>query len=72
MADVPGRIRFPGPSYLIDRPKGRVLFDGGLHPDTQTDVRGRVGNELADLFDVEFRPGEEITSRLEALDIAAD
>ena len=72
MADVPGRIRFPVPAYLIDHPKGRVLFDSGLHPDTQTDVRGRVGDVLADLFEVEFRPGEEITARLEALDIAAD
>ncbi|MEE8172289.1 MAG: N-acyl homoserine lactonase family protein [Alphaproteobacteria bacterium] len=72
MADAPGRIRFPVPAYLIDHPKGRVLFDSGLHPDIQTDVRGRAGDTLADMFEVEFRPGEEIKARLEALDIAAD
>ena len=72
MADVPGRIRFPVPAYLIDHPKGRVLFDSGLHPDIQTDMRGRAGDVMADLFEVEFRPGEEIEARLAALDIAAD
>ena len=72
MADTPGRIRFPVPAYLIDHPKGRVLFDSGLHPDIQSDVRGRAGDTLADLFEVEFRPGEEIKARLKAFDIAAD
>ena len=35
-------------------------------------MRTRVGDELADLFEVEFRPGGEIKARLEALDIAAE
>ena len=34
MADMLGRVRFPVPAYLIEHPKGRVLFDSGLHPDT--------------------------------------
>ena len=72
MADAPGRIRFPVPAYLIDHPKGRVLFDSGLHPDIQTDMRARAGDVLAGLFEVEFRPGEEIKARLETLDIATD
>ncbi|MEC9455052.1 MAG: N-acyl homoserine lactonase family protein [Pseudomonadota bacterium] len=72
MADAPGRIRFPVPVYLIDHPKGRVLFDSGLHPDFQTDMHARAGDVLADLFEVEFRPGEEIKARLETLDIATD
>ncbi|MDP7342721.1 MAG: N-acyl homoserine lactonase family protein [Alphaproteobacteria bacterium] len=49
-----------------------MLFDSGLHPDIQTDMRGRAGDVMADLFEVEFRPGEEIEARLAALDIAAD
>ena len=72
MADAPGRIRFPVPAYLIDHHKGRVLFDSGLHPDIQTDMRARAGDALAGLFEVEFRPGEEINARLETLDIATD
>ena len=71
-ADALGRIRFPVPAYLIDHPKGRVLFDSGLHPDIQTDMRARAGDVLADLFEVEFRPGKEIKARLETLDIATD
>jgi glyoxylase-like metal-dependent hydrolase (beta-lactamase superfamily II) len=70
LAGEHGRIRIPVPSYLIEHPKGRVLFDTGMHPATQRDLRGRIGR-LADSFDVEFRPGEEIEGRLAALDIDA-
>jgi glyoxylase-like metal-dependent hydrolase (beta-lactamase superfamily II) len=70
LAGEAGRISIPVPSYLIEHPKGRVLFDTGMHPATQTDLRGRVGDKLADAFSVTYRPGEEIRSRLEALDIA--
>lgn len=58
-----GEIRVPVPAFLVDHPKGKVLFDSGMHPDTQTDPRGRLGR-LADLFEVEFRAGEEIDARL--------
>ncbi|MBT3171471.1 MAG: MBL fold metallo-hydrolase, partial [Rhodospirillaceae bacterium] len=71
-AGAPGKVRIPVPAYLIDHPKGRVLFDSGLHPDVQTDAAGRVGAEMAKTFEVEFRPGEEISTRLETLDIAAE
>ncbi len=71
LAGETGRIRIPVPAYLIEHPKGRVLFDTGLHPDTQGDLRHRVGS-LADAFSVVFRPGEEIEARLEALDIAPE
>ncbi len=68
LAGEKGRIVIPVPAYLIEHPKGRVLFDTGMHPDTQRDLRGRVG-KLADTFDVTFRPGEEIKARLESLQI---
>ena len=38
-----GRIGLPIPSYLIEHPKGTVLFDTGMHPDCQHDPAGRVG-----------------------------
>jgi glyoxylase-like metal-dependent hydrolase (beta-lactamase superfamily II) len=66
-----GRLRVPVPAFLIDHPKGRVLFDTGLHPDVQRDPHGRLG-VLADVFPAEFRPGEEIAGRLASLDLAAD
>ena len=63
-----GRLRVPVPCFLIEHPKGRVLFDSGLHPATQSDPSGRLG-VAAQLFNVEFQPGEEIGARLAALDI---
>lgn len=68
LASESGRIRIPVPSYLIEHPKGRALFDTGIHPGAQRDLRGRIG-AMADTFDVEFRPGEEIKGRLESLDV---
>lgn len=64
-----GEIRVPVPAYLIEHPRGRVLFDTGLHPATQTDPAGRLGEGVAALYRVEFRPGEEIVGRLAALDL---
>lgn len=66
----PGRLRVPVPSFLIDHPHGRVLFDSGLHPAAQSDPAGRLGL-AARLFDVEFRPGEDVAARLEALEVGA-
>src|SRR5262249_22175343 len=52
-------------------PKGRVLFDTGLHPDVQHDAKGRLGF-LADVFPAEFRVGEEVGGRLGTLGVAPD
>lgn len=71
LAGREGTIRFPIPAYLIEHPKGRVLFDTGLHPQSMHDAHGRIG-KLADFFHVHFRPGEDIRSRLEQLDIDAE
>jgi len=68
LAGVKGRIRVPVPSFLIDHPKGLVLFDTGLHRQTQSDPHGRLGG-LATLFSVEFQPGEEVSARLRVLGI---
>jgi glyoxylase-like metal-dependent hydrolase (beta-lactamase superfamily II) len=66
-----GRLRVPVPAFLIDHPKGRVLFDTGLHPDVQHDPHGRLGF-LADVFPAEFAPGEEVAGRLATVGVAAD
>jgi len=70
LAGEEGRLRVPVPCYLIDHPRGKVLFDSGLHPDTQTDPHSRLG-VAARFFDVEFAPGEEVGARLTALGIDA-
>ena len=65
-----GQIRIPVPSWLIEHPKGRLLFDSGLHPTTQTDPGSRLRG-LVKIFDIQFAPGEEIDARLAALDVDA-
>jgi len=66
-----GKIRVPVPSYLIEHPKGRVLFDSGLHPATQTDYPARLG-EIARYYTIHFEPGEEIGAQLARLDVDKD
>jgi N-acyl homoserine lactone hydrolase len=61
-----GRLTVPVPSYLIEHPRGRVIFDTGLHVDTQTEPDRRLGR-LASIHTVGFKPGEEIAGRLSAL-----
>jgi glyoxylase-like metal-dependent hydrolase (beta-lactamase superfamily II) len=67
MAGGEGDITIPVPAFLIEHPKGRALFDTGLHPDLQHDPAGRLGARLAGMFRVGFRPGEEVSARLEAI-----
>jgi N-acyl homoserine lactone hydrolase len=62
-----GQVELPIPSYLIEHPKGIMLFDTGMHPDCQRDPAGRLGPRLAGLFSFDYRPGEEIAARLEAI-----
>ena len=63
-----GKIKVPVPAYLIEHPKGRALFDSGLHVDTQVDADTRLGR-LAPYHSVHFSAGEEIGARLESLDV---
>ncbi|MEW6272705.1 MAG: N-acyl homoserine lactonase family protein [Thermodesulfobacteriota bacterium] len=63
-----GRLRVPVPAFLIEHPRGNVLFDTGMSPDVQRDPHARLGF-LADVFAVEFQPGEEVAARLAARDV---
>jgi N-acyl homoserine lactone hydrolase len=62
-----GNITVPIPAFLIEHPKGRALFDTGLHPDCRRDPAARLGAPLAGLFRIGFAPGEEVSARLEAI-----
>jgi glyoxylase-like metal-dependent hydrolase (beta-lactamase superfamily II) len=65
-----GTIRLPVPCYLVDHPRGKVLFDSGMHLASQTEPDDYMG-AFATLFRVHFQPGEEIAARLQKLDIDA-
>lgn len=60
-----GRVRVPVPVFLIEHPRGRVLFDTGLHPDVQHDPRGRLG-PLASVFVPEYGAGDDVAARVRA------
>jgi len=62
-----GTLLVPVPCYLVDHPKGALLFDTGLHRDILTDKAGYLG-KMAKWLDVTFHPGEEIAARLETLE----
>src|SRR4051794_24124867 len=51
MEGAEGDITVPIPVFLIEHPKGKVMFDTGLHPDCQPDPAGRLGERLADAFE---------------------
>jgi glyoxylase-like metal-dependent hydrolase (beta-lactamase superfamily II) len=70
LAGEPGRLRVPVPCFLIEHPRGAVLFDSGLHPATREDPAARLG-VVAGIFGVHFAPGEEVAARLAALGIEA-
>lgn len=62
LTGTPGRAILPVPSWLIEHPKGLVLFDAGMHRDLQHDT-----SRLARIFSstvVDFPPGEELSTRI--------
>ena len=59
-------MRAPVPSYLIDHPKGRALFDTGMG----VRFRREQGNALpADKFGLEWFEGMDIATRLKSIDV---
>ena len=62
---VRGKLRVPVPAFLVDHPRGQVLFDTGMHPEVQRDPHARLGT-LADLFTPEYVAGEEVAARVAA------
>ena len=64
-----GRISVPVPAYLIDHPKGKVVFDTGLNIGVRQDAARLLGPITAKQYDVDLPPDADIASRLVALDI---
>jgi glyoxylase-like metal-dependent hydrolase (beta-lactamase superfamily II) len=62
------QVVVPVPAFLIQHPRGTVVFDSGLHLEMQQDAKERLG-PLARAFGVRFHPGEELAARLGALDV---
>ncbi len=62
-----GRVTLPITSWLIEHPKGLVLFDNGMHQGLQHDTT-RLGR-TAEAFTPDYHPGEEVSARLTGRDI---
>ena len=63
-----GAVRVPVPCYLIEHDQGLVLVDTGSHPGVRDDPHARLG-WVADLMHVELPAGEDIASRLDAIEV---
>jgi glyoxylase-like metal-dependent hydrolase (beta-lactamase superfamily II) len=60
----PSRWTVPIECFLVEHPRGRLLFDTGLHCDTLTKMRERYGKERARRFGARSQPGDDIVSQL--------
>src|SRR5262245_63212252 len=67
-AGAKGELRVPVPSFLVEHPRGLVLFDTGMHPEVQVDPHARLGWK-ADVFRADYHAGEDVAARLAALDV---
>jgi glyoxylase-like metal-dependent hydrolase (beta-lactamase superfamily II) len=61
---APSRWTVPIACFLVEHPRGRLLFDTGLHCDTLTTMRERYGEERARRFGVHSKPGDDVVSQL--------
>jgi N-acyl homoserine lactone hydrolase len=60
----PSRWTVPISCFLIVHPRGRLLFDTGLHCETMTNMLGRYGEERARRFGVHSKTGDDVVSQL--------
>ncbi|MET0147096.1 MAG: N-acyl homoserine lactonase family protein [Ilumatobacteraceae bacterium] len=58
----PGQVRMPIPSWIIEHPRGLVMFDTGLHQELQT-TTSRLQGLFADTV-VDYHAGEELPTKL--------
>jgi glyoxylase-like metal-dependent hydrolase (beta-lactamase superfamily II) len=63
-----GKVRVPVPVFVVEHPRGRVLFDSGLHRELQDDSVTRLGAAAA-VFTPEFGAGDDVAARLGAADL---
>jgi glyoxylase-like metal-dependent hydrolase (beta-lactamase superfamily II) len=70
LAGEEGHLRVPVPVFVVEHPRGTVVFDSGMHPDAGADPAARLGL-AARVFQVELAPGEDVAGRLAGLGIDA-
>jgi glyoxylase-like metal-dependent hydrolase (beta-lactamase superfamily II) len=66
------RWTVPISACLVVHPKGRLLFDTGVHRASITDPLGRLGERRAKLMSIRSRPGDDVVSQLALLGLGPD
>ena len=62
----------PVSSFLVDHPRGRLLFDTGVHAQARLDPVARLGPERVKRLTVKSRPGDDVVSQLAGLGLRPD
>jgi glyoxylase-like metal-dependent hydrolase (beta-lactamase superfamily II) len=62
----------PIPCVLVVHPRGRLLFDTGIHARARIDPVGRLGAERAKRLGVKSREGEDVVAQLALLGLGPD
>jgi len=63
-------MRVPVPAFLVVHPKGKVLFDTGIHADGVRDPAAHFGKDLAAYFKLFCGAGEGVVAQLRLLGLA--
>jgi N-acyl homoserine lactone hydrolase len=61
-----GRITFPIPSYVIDHPKGLIVFDSGFSRAVHTDLEGYYPPAELEPVEFHFTPDQELAAQMSA------
>jgi glyoxylase-like metal-dependent hydrolase (beta-lactamase superfamily II) len=59
-------------SFLVEHPRGRLLFDTGIHRQARVDPVGRLGAERAKRLTVKSGPDDDVISQLARLGLTPD
>lgn len=65
---LPGDLDLQVWAFVVEHPRGTILFDTGMHPQLRTDPHARLGG-LADLFRIDYGADDDVGSRLAATEI---
>jgi N-acyl homoserine lactone hydrolase len=65
-------ISVPVACYLVTHPRGRLVFDTGLHADAALDPVGRLGARRAARFRIGSAPGDHVVASLARAGVEAD
>jgi glyoxylase-like metal-dependent hydrolase (beta-lactamase superfamily II) len=68
----PGPLEIPAPTFLVQHPRGLVLYDTGIAPDAATDPQGVFGDRLALTGLTRFSEQQRVDRQIEAAGFAVD